>query len=152
MTDYLAASDVPAVIHSARLAELLDDSVLSESEVTALIITWVNGTINSYLGRETLPITDALALAAIKPHAITLFKWKCADRHELRSGGDNEFRTDYEATIRWLEKIGAGTLYLPKAPVSQTTPTDDGGSTGGVSWGSETPIYGPRGRQRLWPY
>jgi len=150
MTDYVAAADVPAAIHSARLSELLSDSVLSESEVTALIIVWVNGTINSYLGRETLPITDAIALAAIKPHAITLFKWKAADRHDLR-GESNPFKAEYDRTMDWLETIGTGKLYLPKALVTLTTPTDEYGSTGGISWGSETPMFGPRAG-RGWPY
>lgn len=86
--------------------------------------------------RFTTPITEAAAVAALHPHALRIAAYLAFAANALVAMRAT-VRSDYEASIAWLERVAAGTEALPGAAIA---PSASG--AGRIVSGGEDAVFG----------
>ena len=92
-----------------QLTDIMDPRVGAINvDVLDSALTDASAVINGYvMGRYTLPIADANALAALRPHCCTIARFNL-----MSQSADEQAIKAYELAIAYLNAVGKGTIQL----------------------------------------
>lgn len=115
---YATRNDLELSFGTLEVQQLSDRLVpalgATNDAVLTFVLTNATGIMNGYIvGRYQLPITDANALAALKPHCCAITRYML-----MSNSADDQAKDMYKAAIDFLTAVGKGTINLiPPADV-----------------------------------
>lgn len=109
---YATASDMQLRLGPAELQQLTDTQIPRLGDTNEAVLTAAlddaTAMINGYImGRYTLPITDANALAALRPHCCSIARFTL-----MSQSADEQAIKAYDQAIAYLTAVGKGTILL----------------------------------------